>query len=412
MPMSAVTVNGTRLWDRLMALSRHGAMPNGGVNRQALSDEEMAARAELVAWGRTAGLQPFSDEAANLFLRLEGTDPALPPVLAGSHIDSQPTGGKFDGALGVLAALEAVQSIKEANITPRFPIEVVAWMNEEGSRFAPGMMGSAVYTGARKLPDVLDIRDLSGRRVGDEINSLLARDNGIPRRALGRPAAAFLEAHIEQGPVLERERKTIGIVTGIQGKRTFRVTIIGRESHAGTTPRAARKDALAAGVAIIGALTQAFLDEEDAIRFTVGRLLVEPNAPSVVPAKVEFSIDLRYPDAAELTRLGDSVEIIAQQNRGPCAVRVRELLHNSPLTFPLKLRKMLTEITAELGYSAMEIASGAGHDAGYLHYFCPAGMIFIPCEGGISHHPAESIQFGHAAACAHVLANALLRLAA
>ncbi len=408
---SAFKVNGPRLWERLMALARHGARPDGGVNRQALSDEEIAARAELVAWGRAAGLQPFTDDAANLFLRLEGRDPSLPPVLAGSHIDSQPTGGKFDGALGVIAALEAVQSIKESGLRPNRPIEVVAWMNEEGSRFAPGMMGSATYAGTRQLSSILDIRDLSGKSVADEIRRLLASDHNVPKRALGRPAAAFLEVHIEQGPVLEREHKTIGIVTGMQGKRTFRVTITGQEAHAGTTPRAARKDALLAAARIVGALEKAFEDAEDLVRFTVGQLIIEPNAPSVVPAKVTFSIDLRHPQASTLTELGDQIEAIAEANRGPCGAHVRQLLHDPSLIFPPEIRDVLWQATERLGYSAMDIASGASHDARHLHSFCPSGMIFTPCKDGISHHPAESVEPGDAIASANVLAQALLRLA-
>jgi N-carbamoyl-L-amino-acid hydrolase len=394
-----------------MLLARHGARADGGVDRQALTDAEIAARAEIVRWAKAAGLNPFTDDAANLFLRLEGTDASLPPVLTGSHIDSQPTGGKFDGALGVLSALEAVESIKAAGIRPRRSLEVVAWMNEEGSRFAPGMMGSAVYTGSRRLEDIVQVTGVDGSRVGDEIVRVLKADQNIPKRPLGRSLAGFLEVHIEQGPMLEREGKTIGIVTGIQGKRTFRVTVMGEESQAGTSPRAVRKDALASAVAITKALQDVFWDQEDIVRFTIGRMIVEPNAPSVVPAKVEFSIDLRHPEAAELRRLGGQIEPLAQANCGRCEVRVQELLHDPPLTFPESLRGLLWSVTAKLGYSAMPIASGAGHDARYLHYFCPAGMIFIPCKNGISHRPAESIAPGDAASAANVLAGTLLHFA-
>ncbi len=394
-----------------MTLTRHGGRADGGVDRQALSDVEIEARAEIVAWGRAAGLVPFTDDAANLFLRLEVTDPDLPPVLAGSHIDTQPTGGKFDGALGLLAAVEALESIKSSGVLPKRPIEAVAWMNEEGSRFAPGMMGSAVYTGARKLSDILGIRDLSGKTVGEEINRVLDADCSIPRRSLQRPTAAYLEVHIEQGPILDREKKTIGIVSGIQGKRTFRVKVEGQENHAGTSPRSVRRDALTAAVRIISAMQDAFWDDADAVRFTVGQLLVEPNVPSVVPAKADFSVDLRHPAAAKLTRLGDLVEPIAQANCGHCDVTVQQLLHDPPLTFPQSIRDTIAKITRELGYDAMEIASGAGHDARYLHYFCPSGMIFVPCKDGISHHPSESVEPPDALAATNVLAHTLLQLA-
>ena len=284
-------IDGDRLWQRHMELARFGALANGGVNRQALSEEEIAARAEIVRWARAIGLTPFTDVGGNLFLRLEGRQPDLPPVLIGSHIDSQPSGGKFDGVFGVLAALEVLEAIVASGQRPLRAIEAVAWMNEEGSRFAPGMMGSALYTGARSLTQVLPITDKDGISVADALTALLARDIDIPLRPLARPAACLLEAHIEQGPILELESKTIGIVTGIQGKRTFRVTVSGEENHAGTAPRSVRRDALVATVSILDALHAAMWDDGDITRFTVGRLNVTPNAPSVVPAKVEFSID-------------------------------------------------------------------------------------------------------------------------
>ncbi|MCZ7659485.1 MAG: hydantoinase/carbamoylase family amidase [Xanthobacteraceae bacterium] len=306
-----------------MALARFGALANGGVNRQALSEEEIAARAELVRWGRAIGLAPFTDAAGNLFLRLEGRDPSLPPVLVGSHIDSQPSGGKFDGVFGVLAALEVQEAFLASGRTPLRAIETVAWMNEEGSRFAPGMMGSALYAGARQVAEVLAVRDAAGESVETALKALLARDVDVPQRALGRPAAAFLEAHIEQGPVLELEGKTVGVVTGIQGKRTFRVTVTGEENHAGTAPRSVRRDALLAAAAMIGALDAAMRDAEDVTRFTVGRLEVTPNAPSVVPAKAVFSIDLRHPDAGTLQRLGDRIAEICRAQAGPARCRSR-----------------------------------------------------------------------------------------
>ena len=300
----ARAVDAERLWRRHMELARFGATANGGVNRQALSREEIEARAELVRWGRAIGLEPSTDAVANLFLRMPGLDPALPPVLIGSHIDSQPTGGKFDGAFGVLAALESIEAIRSAGPMPRRSIEVVAWMNEEGSRFAPGMMGSAVFTGARSCEDVEAVKDKQGISVAAALAGVLGTES-LPRRPLGFPVAAFLEAHIEQGPILEMERKAVGIVTGIQGKRTFRVEIEGEENHAGTSPRSARRDALVAAVGVIHALQQAMWGNDDVVRFTIGMLNVTPNAPSVVPARVVFSIDLRHPDASTLRSLGD-----------------------------------------------------------------------------------------------------------
>ncbi len=404
-------VSGERLWDRLMVLSGFGATESGGVNRQALSDEEIAARAQLVRWAEAIGLEPSTDPLANLFLRYRGTNPALPPVLIGSHIDSQPTGGKFDGAFGVLAALEAVEAIIAGGVRPRRSIEVVSWMNEEGSRFAPGMMGSAGFCDVRKLDDMLRIRDQSGIAVETALHKVLSAESRVSRRPLGAKPAAFVEAHIEQGPILELEGKTIGIVTGIQGKRTFRVEVAGEENHAGTTPRSARRDAFLAAVDIVRALHEALWDDEDVVRLTIGMFNVSPNVPSVVPARVVFSLDLRHPDPARLRALGDAIGEVCRTAAGRCAVAVHELLHEPPLEFPLAIRQTIRSVATALQVSCMDIPSGAGHDARYLHYLCPTGMIFIPCKGGISHNEAESILDNHAADGARVLAEVAFALA-
>ena len=404
-------VSGDRLWDRLRVLAEFGATERGGVNRQALSDEEVAARAQLVRWGDAIGLGPSTDALANLFLSYQGSDPGLPPVLVGSHIDSQPTGGKFDGAYGVLAALEGVEAIIARGVRPRRTIRVVSWMNEEGSRFAPGMMGSAGFSGARKLEDILSTRDKAGISVEAALNKVLSVDPQLPRHPLGMKPAAFLEAHIEQGPILELERKTIGVVTGIQGKRTFRVETDGEENHAGTSPRSVRRDALVSAVDIVRALHEALWDREDVVRLTIGMFTASPNAPSVVPARVVFSIDLRHPEAARLRELGDAIPEVCRHARGRCEVSVKELLHDPPLEFPLSIRQTIRSVSSALRIPWMDIASGAGHDARHLHYLCPTGMIFIPCEHGISHNEAESVLEQHAADGARVLAEVAFALA-
>lgn len=404
-------VSGGRLWDRLMVLSKFGATESGGVNRAALSDEEVAARAQLVRWGDAIGLDPSTDALANLFLSYRGTDPGLPAVLVGSHIDSQPTGGKFDGAFGVLAALEVVEAIVARGVRPRRTIEVVSWMNEEGSRFAPGMMGSAGFSGARKPEDILSIRDKAGITVGAELHKVLSAAPQLPRRPLGTKPAAFVEAHIEQGPILELEGKTIGIVTGIQGKRTFRVEIDGEENHAGTSPRSVRRDALVSALDIVRALHEALWDREDIVRFTIGMFTVSPNAPSVVPARVVFSIDLRHPETARLRELGDAIPEICRNAGGRCEVSVKELSHDPPLEFPVSIRQTIRAVSTALRIPWMDIPSGAGHDARYLHYVCPTGMIFIPCERGISHNEAESVLEQHVADGAKVLAEVAFALA-
>jgi beta-ureidopropionase / N-carbamoyl-L-amino-acid hydrolase len=408
-------VDGQRLWERLMALARFGATAAGGVRRLALSQEEMEARAALIAWGRAFGLTPSVDAAANLFLTLEGAEPLLPSLLIGSHIDSQPTGGKFDGAYGIVAALEAAQAICEYGQRPRRSIEIVAWMNEEGARFAPGMMGSAAFTGRRSLADIMAVTDRWGCSVATALAAVLGAERDLARRLLGFPVAGYIEAHIEQGSALQEARRTIGVVTGMQGKRTFRVEVIGEESHAGATPLRLRRDALTSAVAVVDALHKdlhkEMCDPDDLLRFTIGLFDVTPNAPSVVPGKVVFAIDLRHPAADVIERLGNLVPRVCEAARGRCEVSVRELLHEAPLAFPDPVQARIRAAAERLRIPHMQLPSPAGHDARYLHYVCPTGMIFIPCKDGISHNERESITPGDATAGARVLTETAFELA-
>jgi len=394
-----------------MLLARHGATPAKGVNRQALSAEEVAARRELIELARPLGLSVFTDAAGNFFLRLEGSERDAAPVLTGSHLDSQPTGGKFDGVYGVLAALEAVQAIRESGRTPKRPIEIVAWMNEEGSRFAPGMMGSAAFAGAAPLSGMLPVRDAGGVSVEQGLAEMAKAFPSVPQRSLGRPLAAYVEAHIEQGPVLEKEGFSVGVVTGIQGKRTFRVSVTGEEAHAGTSQRRDRKDALLAATAMIQALASALHDEDDVVKFTVGRLEIRPNAPSVVAGQAVFAVDLRHPEEATLRALGDRVPEICLSNAAPCGVEVEELVTAMPLEFPASMRDEIRAAAGRLGLRSMDLPSAAGHDARYLHGVCPSGMIFVPCKDGISHNEAESATADDLYDGTRVLAETLLALA-
>jgi len=405
-------VMSDRLWDRHMALARHGATADGGVGRPALSAEDAAARDELRGWAAALGLESSVDDIGNLFLRLAGGEADADPVLTGSHLDSQPTGGRFDGVYGVLAGLEAVEAIAAAGIRPRRSIDVVAWTNEEGGRFAPGMMGSAAFARARDLAEMRAVEDADGVSVAAALDALLAREAALPRRPLGFPAAAYIEAHIEQGPVLEAEGFAAGVVSGIQGKRTFQVTVDGEEAHAGTTPRGARKDALSAAVAMIGALERAMEEDGDeAVMFTIGRLSVAPNVPSVVPAEAVFSVDLRHPESEMLAALGDRVADICNNHRGPCVATVAELINAPSLAFPADMRSLIRAAADAVAVPTMDLISAAGHDARYLHQVCPAAMIFVPCHKGISHNPAESATADDLAAGAKVLTAALLTLA-
>lgn len=412
-PMSHASsglVSQARLMDRLMSMARIGATAAGGVNRQALSAEDAQAQALLAQWGGELGLAASRDAAGNFFLRWSGGDAGTAPVVTGSHLDSQPTGGRYDGAFGVVAALEAVQAMREAGIVPTRSVDIVAWMNEEGSRFAPGMMGSAVYAGARALPEILPARDAHGVTVEQALASTAAALARIPVRALGGPVHAYVEAHIEQGPVLEREGLPIGVVTGIQGKHTFRVTVRGEAAHAGTSTRAERRDALLAATAMVQALAHALHDDGDIVKFTVGRFDVTPSAPSVVASEVVFSIDLRHPDTAELGRLAARVDPLCRQHAGPCDVDVACLSAADSLMFPETMRQRIRAAADRLALPHRDLISAAGHDARYLHDICPSAMIFVPCRGGVTHNEAEFTEPADLYAGTRVLADVLAGL--
>ncbi len=394
-----------------MAMARHGATAGGGVNRQALSAEDIAAQKMLIGWGNELGLTAATDPAGNLFLRLVGTDPAAAPVMTGSHMDSQPSGGRFDGIYGVLAGLESLQVILEAGAGLRRSIDLVAWMNEEGSRFAPGMMGSSAFTGATRLENVLGARDGAGTELARALADVRVALPDLPSWPLRRPVHAYIEAHIEQGPLLERDGYSVGVVSGIQGKRTFAVTFSGEEAHAGTSRRGERKDALVAAIGAIQAMGAKFADPEDLVKFTVGRLDVRPNAPSVVPARVQFSIDLRHPDSGVLLALGDRVAGLCADHAGPCGVDVVELSSAMSLVFPDRMRELIRRHALLQKIQTIDILSSAGHDARYLHTVCPAGMIFVPCRGGISHNEAEWADPEHLADGTRVLTQSLVELA-
>ncbi|MFK4533456.1 N-carbamoyl-L-amino-acid hydrolase [Bradyrhizobium ottawaense] len=403
-------VSAGRLNRRLDVMARYGATEKRGVNRQALSAEDLQAQLQMVRWAAELELRPSTDPAGNLFIRYEGTDPALAPILTGSHLDSQPTGGRFDGVYGVLAALEAVEAIRDAGLRPQRSIEIVSWMNEEGSRFAPGMMGSRAYANPDGLADILSTTDADGVSVSSALEIVHKGLRDVPHRMLGGRPYAYIETHIEQGPELERQNTTIGVVSGIQGKRTFRVTISGEAAHAGTSCRAVRKDALMAAVRIIGALDQQFDDKADVVKFTVGRLTVEPNAPSVVPSAVTFSIDLRHPESAELTRLGDLVVPICEAQKGPCAVSVKELSTAMSVEFAHELRNCIRRAADQLKIAHLDILSAAGHDARYLGDVCPSAMIFVPSHQGITHNEAEFTSLQDLVDGARVLADVLCEL--
>ena len=404
-------VDQQRLWARHMEMARIGAIPGNGVNRAAFSREDIAARKVLISWARARNFAVAVDAIGNLFIRRAGADPRAAPVMTGSHMDSQPRGGRFDGIYGVLAGLEALEAIEEAGLATRRPIELVAWSNEEGGRFPPCTMGSAVYTGAKTLHEFLEVTDNDGIALKDALAQTLAATPASEKRELTAPAAAYIETHIEQGPLLEQEGKTIGIVTGIQGLRWFNVEVFGETAHAGTTPLGPRKDALREAIAAINALHELTRDAADTVRFTVGRMLVTPNSPNSVPSHVLFSVDVRHPDPATIARLGDAVEPTVRKAAKRCSVKVTPTLHDDPCAFDPAVVDCVERAARTLKLAHRRMPSGASHDAMYLARVCPTGMIFVPCERGISHNEAESAKPGDLAAGARVLTAALLELA-
>jgi N-carbamoyl-L-amino-acid hydrolase len=307
--------------------------------------------------------------------------------------------------------LETVEAMQEAGLAPMHSVDIVSWMNEEGSRFAPGMMGSEAFAGDRSLEQILPVRDLDGVSVADALAQVRSVLTDLPMLALGRPVAACVEPHIEQAPVLEQTGNVIGVVTGMQGKRTFRVTVTGAEGHAGTVPMAARRDALIAATAMVQAMQAEIAKVDEDIRFTIGRFVVTPNAPSVVAGEVVFSIDLRHPVDTVLRRTGDRIAPICEAARGLCAVTVERLVDVPPIEFSAQVRDLIRDAARDLDYPTLDLLSAAGHDARQINRLAPTGMIFVPCRGGISHNEAEWAEPAHLAAGARVLAAITVALA-
>jgi N-carbamoyl-L-amino-acid hydrolase len=412
LPDAVGAVDQDRQWSRLMALARIGAIPGDGVNRQALTALDRAARQLMIGWAEAAGATVTVDAAANLWLRREGTDPDAAPVLTGSHMDSQPSGGRFDGIYGVVAGLEVLTALHQAGVTTRRPIEVVGWTNEEGSRFAPGCMGSMAWSGARPIGAFADIVDPDGVRFGDALADHLAAEAHIPRRKLGHVPHAYVEAHIEQGPRLEAEDLDIGIVTGIQGSHWFEVTLRGDSAHAGTTPVSLRRDAVQDMVRVLTALNGLMHDPTDVLRYTVGRVTVSPNSSNSVADTARFSIDLRHPDDAVLAVRANAVAGVAQAAARHTTVTVEETFAAAPTTFHPDVIDAVARAAAALGYRAVRMPSGAFHDAQFVVPVTPSGMIFVPSRRGISHNPAEYTAPDQLLAGTRVLAKVLIDLAA
>jgi len=405
-----IRIDGDRLWDSLMELAKIGATEKGGVCRLALTDLDRQARDLFCRWTETAGCKISIDKMGNIFARRPGKDNSLAPVMTGSHIDTQPTGGKFDGNYGVLAGLEVIRTLNDFNYETIRPVEVVVWTNEEGSRFAPAMIASGVFAGVFDLDYGLARKDVEGKTMGEELKRIgYAGDAACG----GRPLAAFFEAHIEQGPILEAEGKTIGVVEGVQGIRWYEVTVTGQEAHAGPTPMPRRKDALVGVSRMVTAVNRIGLSRPPYACATVGMLQVSPNSRNVIPGKVFFTIDFRHPDPDVLAGMGRDMEAECEKIAGELKLELdfKEIWYSPPVKFAGECVGAVRKAAEELGFSNRSIVSGAGHDSVYLSRVAPTGMIFVPCKDGISHNEIEDAKREDLAAGCDVLLRAIIERA-
>jgi N-carbamoyl-L-amino-acid hydrolase len=403
-------VNGDRLWSRLMRMAQIGATPHGGCNRQALTDADMAGRELLSRWAEAAGCRVRVDAVGNLFIRRSGGDDNLPVVMTGSHLDTQPTGGKFDGVYGVLAGLEVIESLNDHEITTTHPIELCVWCNEEGSRFPMAMMGSAVWSGRLPLATAHGLTDRAGISVRDELQRA-----GIPiDAALSRqPVKASFEVHIEQGPVLEQRAKTIGVVTGVQHMSRHEVVVEGQEAHAGPTPMDMRRDPIRVLADLLPALYAAAERYGRDARLTFGFIETLPGSPNTVPGRLRFTVDVRHPDAGQYGDMRDEMERLVHAALGRHALTggIRCVWEAPGVSFDPVCVAAVRSATAALGFNSMEMVSGAGHDSCNVSAVVPTAMVFVPCAGGLSHNEAESAQPEDLAAGANVLLHAMLSMA-
>lgn len=405
-----IRINQDRLWDSLMEMAKIGATLKGGCARLALTDLDRQGRDLFVQWCRDAGCSISIDRMGNIFARRAGRNNDLPPVVTGSHLDTQPTGGKFDGVYGVLAGLEVIRTLNDHKFETEAPVEVSVWTNEEGSRFAPAMVSSGVFAGAFTEDYGLSRADLDGRTIGEELKRIgYAGDLPVG----GRQFKAFFEAHIEQGPILEAEQKTIGVVQGIQGMRWFEVTVTGTDSHAGTTPMPRRRDAMLGCARIVDRVHQIALDHQPGVS-TVGLVRAMPNSRNTIPGSVFFTVDLRHPSDGELLKMTAALDAACAEICSALGLQVecREIWHSPASHFDNGCVGAVRRAAEEGGYAWRDITSGAGHDAGYISRVAPTAMVFVPCADGISHNEVEAASPSDLAAGCNVLLRAMLEHAA
>jgi beta-ureidopropionase / N-carbamoyl-L-amino-acid hydrolase len=407
--ISGKRVSGARLWSRLMAMAEIGATARGGCDRQALTDGDFQGRELFSRWAKAAGCSVRIDAIGNLFARRPGRDDALPVVMTGSHLDTQPTGGKFDGVYGVLAGLEVIESLNDHSISTVHPIEVAVWCNEEGCRFPAAMMGSAVWAGRMPLADAYALTDRDGRSVRQELERAGLNLSAPVRR---HPVKAAFEAHIEQGPLLEQRGKRIGVVTGVQHMSRHEVVVMGQEAHAGPTPMDMRRDPVRVLADVLPAMYAAALRRGPQARLTIAVIETRPSSPNTVPGWLRFFVDLRHPDGAQYQALRAEVDGIvnAALERHALEGQIRCVWQAAGVVFDPACVTAVRNAAATLGCDAMEMVSGAGHDSVNVAAVAPTAMIFVPCAGGLSHNEAESATPADLESGANVLMHAMLSM--
>jgi beta-ureidopropionase / N-carbamoyl-L-amino-acid hydrolase len=403
-------IDGARLWDSLMQLAAIGATDKGGVCRLTLTDLDKQGRDLVLGWAREAGMTITIDKIGNGFMRRPGRNNSLPPIMTGSHIDTQPTGGKFDGNYGVLAGIEVVRTLNDHGIQTEAPIEVAFWTNEEGSRFVPVMMGSGVFAKAFTLEHAYAAKDTAGKTVKEELERIGYIGDQEPG---DHPIGAYFETHIEQGPVLEDHDITIGVVGGVLGIRWYDCVVTGMEAHAGPTPMALRKDALQVAARLMQEVVACAHRHPPHGRGTVGMVQVHPNSRNVIPGRVKFSIDLRNATDALCDAMDADIRAVAKKisDESGLPITIDLVSHYTAAPFHADCVQSVATAAAKLGYSNMPVISGAGHDAVYMSRLAPAGMIFIPCKDGISHNEIEDAKPEHITAGCNVLLHAMLERA-
>lgn len=405
-------INGQRLWDSIMEMAKIGATENGGSHRLTLSDEDKRGRDLFAEWAKAAGCTITVDRMGNMFARREGKDTSLDPVAMGSHLDTQPFGGKFDGVFGVLAGLEVLRTLNDNNIETIAPLEVVNWTNEEGARFAPSMLASGVFAGKFDLEYALELTAVdTGATLAAELERIGYAGDVI---CGAHPFAAFFEPHIEQGPILEANEKSVGVVSDAQGFRWYDISLTGQAAHTGSTPMVGRRNAFLGMSRIALAVDKIADNHAPDARATVGsQVQVGPGSRNIIPGQVDFTVDMRHPDADILAQMDSELQKICKEVAEDIGLELQleEISYTVPVHFDEACVAAVQKACETVDVSHQVILSGAGHDACYIAHVAPTSMIFVPCKDGISHNEAESSKTEDLEAGCNVLLHAVLEFA-